>query len=129
MRKVKFKAWDEELEKMYCGDEIEARDDINAWLSYGELAIYRITDGEYIELKPLQFTGLTDVHGNEIYEGDILDYRYVVTYVDGSDGADLGMNIGFYEQRDNFESWLQLEAGRETEIKGNIYENPELLNK
>jgi hypothetical protein len=75
----------------------------------------------------MQFTGLMDINGKEIYEGDITKYGYVITYVDGSKGEDLGMNIGFYEQRDNFESWSMLEGGAEYEIIGNIYENKNML--
>lgn len=81
------------------------------------------------EVEVMQYTGIKDRNGNDIYEGDILGYGYVVTYVDDSDGANRGMNVGFYEQRDNFESWIQLEVGAGYEVLGNIYENPELLAK
>ena len=103
---------------------------------YGEREISEVhigdarVDGKYLktgEVHLVQYTGLKDKNGKEIYEGDILPYRYVVTFVDASDSANLGMSVGWYEQRDDFESFRQLEVGDELEVIGNIYENPELL--
>lgn len=37
------------------------------------------------------------------------------------------MNAGWYIQRDNFESWMELENCEVHNIIGNIHDNPELL--
>jgi uncharacterized phage protein (TIGR01671 family) len=90
------------------------------------------TDGSPVECELDSmgtFTGVTGIDGKDVYEGDILPYNSVVTYIYGDDHADLGMGIGFYVQRDNFESWRLLEVGEEVEVLGNIYENPELLSR
>lgn len=63
-----------------------------------------------------------------IFEHDILPYHFVITYIDADDQSNLGMDIGWYEQRDNFESWRLLTVGEEFEVLGNIHDNPELLN-
>ncbi|ALL20644.1 YopX family protein [Bacillus cereus] len=129
MREIKFRAWDEELKKMYSGDEIEGEDNLDAWLSYGELAIYRIDDGEYIQLKPLQYTGIIDAHGNEIYEGDIV-YQEFHDRIDEGDGF-----TGVVKQEEGA-WWIDNEVDNGTRlwseinlnrIKGNRFENPELL--
>lgn len=73
----------------------------------------------------LPFTGLCDKNGNEIYKGHII-YGFIVDYVADA-GASLGMNAGWYLQRDNFESWVELECSTDYEIIGDIYTTPELL--
>ena len=65
-----------------------------------------------------QFTGLKDIEGKEIYEGDIiLGYNnpHVVTFVDGA----------FYLTYKNSSVRLSRTCGA-LKIIGNIYENPEL---
>ena len=75
----------------------------------------------FIILKPV---GLSDKNGKEVREGDIDSDGFVVTYL-----ADLhfglGMNAGWYLQRDDFESWTELECSEDLEIIGNIFETPE----
>lgn len=78
------------------------------------------------------FTGLLDKNGREIFEGDIID-GWAVTYC-GDQVSGLGMSAGWYLQRDDFESWIELQSrcnenGDNYEVIGNIYENPELLTK
>lgn len=77
-----------------------------------------------------QYTGLKDKNGKEIYEGDVYQYnvqlhlgsftkeynhREVVKFEDGA----------FWVS--NYLLWEALEGDNESEIIGNIYENPELL--
>ena len=74
-----------------------------------------------------QWSGLLDKNGKKIFEGDILDTpRWIVSYC-ANTNAGLGMNAGWYVQRDNFTSWLELENTEWHVILGNIHDNPELL--
>lgn len=86
----------------------------------------------------MQYTGLKDKNGKEIYEGDILGYpnplvKDVVKFglYDNKMSYDCHVEgNGFYLERIGEGKVIQefLVSGH-TEIIGNIYENPELLEK
>lgn len=67
-----------------------------------------------------QYTGLKDKNGREIYDGDVIEriYRYEVRFKNGS----------FYGYNPKG-SLSAREIAADMLIIGNIYENPELLNK
>ena len=82
-----------------------------------------------------QYTGLKDKNGKEIYEGDILEYKwkngfkfyYKVYWLDTTASFEI-TPLSEYEYPDDMSepilSWLNLSN---LEIVGNIYENAELL--
>lgn len=128
MREIKFRAKDKVNNKWIYGNLETPLLDWNISKRY----IVGYSYGQYQkhEVEPEtvgQCTGLKDKNGVGICEGDIDKDGYIVTYVDGSDESDIGMNVGFYIQRNDFESWIHLEVGAMYEIIGNIHDNPELI--
>lgn len=119
MRKIKFRAWHKSGETMM--PDVKNVHTLNSELQNDNLIF-------------MQFTGLTDKNGVEIYEGDIIGSQktigegrcathHVVSWHDtglkakqiGTYGAYIG--ITFYTQN----------IGSPYVVVGNIYENPELL--
>ena len=82
---------------------------------------------------PLQFTGLKDKNGREIYEGDIIQNKSLSMKGEikmGYHETSLGKHYGWFIHRymkigkDKATSW----ESPHWEVIGNIYENPELIN-
>ena len=100
-RVIKFRVWDKEEKKF-----------IDMWLGNSNDSLNETFESEFYEFQ--QFTGLLDNYGKEMYEGDIYLFRG---------------NAYEIKWDDKWASWdgiNKIEAG-ESEVIGNIYENPELL--
>ncbi len=82
----------------------------------------------------MQYTGLKDKNGKEIYEGDIcdlLDSRgFEIVYQQSAFGYITGETklTDFHHLGGNYHFKWENGQSQKVEIIGNIYENPELLN-
>lgn len=153
MREIKFREWDQLREEFYgkghgmsYSEREEYDDSVSFRFAHQESYDFRLeqTDERGTPYRNLmQYTGLKDINGVEIYEGDIVHRRtHLVLY--GSDLDDMVDNYYLVEWK--YGGWhigedlidLVSEAGingqtlcEETalQVVGNIYENPELLQK
>jgi len=129
---LKFRAWDKIDGIMWtCGI---APDGVP--LANGLLGGYTAMDGELLD-PIMQFTGLTDKNGKDIYEGDILGYKRLNFNI----GTPLEIRfcvdglisvMGFHAYIDGclFDSYGGIpETNLYYEIIGNIHQRPELMGK
>lgn len=123
MREIKFRAWDKVTKQMCYLWEINWKTwDINSSIiNYVVIETDGTVEREEHEIELMQYTGLKDKNGKEIYEGDIgktnfLSYRIVF---------DLGCFQCLYSD-DKFAMHLYSIAA-DLEIIGNVFENSELL--
>jgi uncharacterized phage protein (TIGR01671 family) len=134
MREIKFRAWDKTYKRMNYKVQVGNTDyaDQNytcnsIWVDYGDNKSigWMNADDKCIDL--MQFTGLKDKNGKEIYEGDIVVWevneitRTAPVYFDelqASFWMGKDKNLGSLVLND----WMR----GEYEVIGNIHENPEL---
>ena len=136
MKQIKFRAWNAEENNMiftFDGNyEIMVNSEDGTVFCGGHMS-----NGDWTEPVLMQFTGLLDENGNEIYEGDILQYHFE------DDGAIIAENLEiFWNQStasfcydDSYKGdktsgqELSVEFCRDVVIIGNVYQNRDLLQK
>lgn len=123
MREIKFRAWDKKLKIMSTPFTL-----LEAFHDYFLLTT---------DMDVMQYTGIKDPTGKEIYEGDIVKAEKSTFQCE----TPLEVRFGFYHPLDEveygwyvkgkFESslvWYEIDKLDYLEVIGNIYENPELIN-
>lgn len=134
MRDIKFRAWDKRTKRMYQVQTLQfygTNNTVDACWTNGVDFDGESTLGEpelnnLHNLELMQYTGLKDKNGVEIYEGDILFHplqgRRRVYYPYSERVASYGLR----DIDNGFGSTLQ-DSHAVWEVIGNIYENKDLL--
>ena len=126
MKEIKYRAWDTTRKKMWSPeemgeDELTINPDGSGFVNvHGE----NTKLSQYMDhLIPLQFTGLKDKAGKEIYEGDVVrnNWNGSVEAIQDIRSIDWLLSDGFLAGQENDDALL------DAEIIGNIHENPELI--
>ncbi len=117
MREIKFRGWDSEDKIMLNPQDLSQNDELWTWLGKKDVVL-------------MQYTGLIDKNGKEIYEGDILQRETETGIEKNLYIQDLFQNGGFWMSHKMFGQVSGLIVSKQNfqfQIIGNIYENPELL--
>lgn len=129
-REIKFRIWDFENQEMIDGDS----------LAFEEYApIKHLLSRKGI----MQFTGLCDKNGKEIYEGDVVRVKNGAAVEEAPEyiRAEIIWGEGYFDfnhkhipefDSDDYSTYYFIYPpfsykAEELEVIGNIYENPELL--
>ena len=123
MREIKFRAWDGK--QMLTGECLY-------WNGISFVSGVWNFEEEYIPtenqvaVEAMQFTGLTDANGVEIYEGDILERGdfvppRAVTFGNGS--------FRLSDKTNSADQTLVAHTAGKLVVTGNIHQNPELLEQ
>lgn len=128
MRELKFRAWDTKDKCWVYGYET-----LGGFSLIGEVTLMGELGRPKLEklltdILFMQYTGLKDKSGKEIYEGDILRDadldHWCVVFIDGSFWL---QNPDDQSNRNTYD-WLSDTGDWNHEVIGNIYENPDLIN-
>jgi uncharacterized phage protein (TIGR01671 family) len=116
-REIKFRAWDAVKKEMFsCEDTAGSLIDF--------FTKFRTIHDGYGRAHLMQYTGLKDKNGKEIYEGDIIFYKTGIDNVAVVEWLDSG-----FIRRISKEMYHNFHVKDEIEIIGNIYENEDLLDE
>lgn len=135
MREIKFRAWQKHHRKMLPVKIIDFnRNTIT--VDYGEKTIPRFNTFDMENFELMQYTGLKDKNGTEIYEGDIVKakdpyklnskerfYTCEVVFTDGALFMLKHKTVKWGKEEVHYYNMRIMEI----EVIGNIHDNPELL--
>lgn len=122
MRQIKFRAWNKKQKIMVYQNEDDSADYWDgAYGSTIEIINENLDDENY---EMMQFTGLLDKNGKEIYEGDILKFgNYPLEVIWDMGGWEVKMENGHSLLFTQLYGYIN-----DGEIIGNIYEHPHILS-
>jgi uncharacterized phage protein (TIGR01671 family) len=148
MRVIKFRAWHKKYKKMYSVLHLHIETDIWA-TAKGRNPIEH--KDIHIRIQPkdavvMQFIGLQDRNGKEIYEGDVVHYKELIPSLNELQRMIQGADFVYLEFNgvivwDDEGASFDIDGGNhgyrgfgtrgnvEIEVIGNIYEHPHLLKE
>lgn len=133
MREIKFRAWLKEDKKMVNVEAMDFTDKSIQYLKRSEIInAYILRREGFDDVELMQYTGLKDKNGTEIYENDIVKFIVLEGYGEHADQFEYIDKVEYYISEFELRQ-IGLKLSDESiiviEIIGNIYENPKLLEE
>lgn len=128
MREIKFRAWDKLGNRMINSDCVDLFIHFDGELNSmdDDCNVIGTNRTSKFKLQLMQYTGLKDKNGTEVFEGDIVNMIFpgtkgprVIEFLNGA--------FGVKTHKQSTELWWEEVWHKDIEIIGNIYENIDLL--
>lgn len=134
MREIKFRAWLKEEKKMVNVETIDFTDKSIQYLEKNEfINAYLLRRMIFGDIELMQYTGLKDKNGKEIYEGDIMKYKFPydkrLKHISPVKSLETEASFGIKDRYGNEIPLYAILANNYFEVIGNIYENKNLLEE
>ena len=120
-KRIKFRAWDKEAKKMLYYDT-----DVVPSMTLNGVLVNEVGSNVSYLFELMQFTGLSDKNGKDIYCGDILE-TFAILASNKIDSKPFNVEVKWNESGWIANGSLTNYQCRISSIIGNIYENKDLL--
>ena len=134
MREIKFRAWLKEDKKMENVKTMDFTDKTIRCLKKNEfINAYLLRRVSFDDVELMQYTGLRDKNGKEIYEGDIIKYKFPydkrIKHISPVKFLETEASFGIKDRYENEIPLYTASSNNYFEVIGNIYENKNLLEE
>ena len=134
MREIKFRAWLKEDKKMENVKTMDFTDKTIRCLKKNEfINAYLLRRVSFDDVELMQYTGLRDKNGKEIYEGDIIKYKFPydkrIKHISPVKFLETEASFGIKDRYGNEIPLYTISANNYFEVIGNIYKNKNLLEE
>lgn len=134
MREIKFRAWLKEDKRMVNVETMDFTDKSIQYLKKSEINnAYILRRESFADVELMQYTGVKDKNGKEIYEGDIIKYKFPydrrLNHTSPVKFLETETSFGVKDRYGIEIPLYRITTNNYFEVIGNIYENKNLLEE